>query len=154
MNSHLMTELPHLLPLACAWANEHFAHILSTGQPLSQQDHDLATEVVVRRPELVRVALVARIPSPQDEKLKTACEQLHFLDEGTLGLTLGFGIYIKEAAAGRRLLAHELRHVAQYEHYPSIEAYLAVYIPELLQYGYEQAPFERDAREAEGRCLP
>jgi hypothetical protein len=151
MNRKLAAELPHLLPLASAWAEEQRARILRTGRPLSPQEKGLAIEVGVRRPELVRLGLVDRIPSPEDERLKAACAQLGFLGEKTLGLTLGHGVYLRtDAAVSRRLLAHELRHVAQYERYPSIAAYLAVYIPELLQHGYEQAPFERDAREAEG----
>jgi hypothetical protein len=43
--------------------------------------------------------------------------------------------------------------VAQYEQAGSIAAYLAVYIAELLRYGYDAAPFEVDARRVEGVAL-
>jgi hypothetical protein len=39
--------------------------------------------------------------------------------------------------------------VAQYEYLGSIADYLARYIPDLLSYGYQDAPLERDAAEAE-----
>ena len=146
----LLADLPRLLPLACAWAEEQAGAIRASGRALSSRESDLASAVGVRRPELVRLAMVERIPAPTDPALRAACDALGFLDERTLGLTLGHGVYLKaEAAASRRLLAHELRHVAQYEAYPSISAYLAVYLSDLLKLGYEEAPFERDARSAE-----
>ena len=46
------------------------------------------------------------------------------------------------------LLAHELRHVSQYERYPTIDAHLDVYLRELVRYGYALAPFEVDADRA------
>jgi transglutaminase-like putative cysteine protease len=59
-------------------------------------------------------------------------------------------VYLKTPHVGRpALLAHELRHVAQYERHRSVREYLGVYIPELLALGYDRAPLEQDAREAE-----
>jgi hypothetical protein len=149
--SGLFAELPRLLPLASAWAEDQSRAIRFAGRSLSPKESDLAVTVGVRRPDLVRLLPVDRIPAPAEPALEAACDQLGFLGDTTLGLTLGYGVYLKaEAAASRRLLAHELRHVAQYESYPSIGAYLAVYLPQLLELGYENAPLERDARRAEG----
>jgi hypothetical protein len=146
----LADELPRLLPLACEWAERQADWIEQSGRALTPAESALASTAGVGRPELVRIALVDKIPAPTQAALKAACEQLHFLGNGTAGLTLGYGVYLrKSAAASRGLLAHELRHVAQYEAHGSIRAYLSAYIQDLLQFGYEDAPMERDAREAE-----
>ena len=150
---NLESQLPRLLPLSCKWAEEQAAHIRQTGRVLTAVEGALAVRVGVRRPEEVRVAVVSQIPAPTHELLRSACEELGVLGPDTAGLTLGCGIYIKKAHHHdeRELLAHELRHVAQYEEHGSITAYLSVYIPELLRCGYANAPMERDAcRAAEG----
>jgi hypothetical protein len=48
-----------------------------------------------------------------------------------------------------RLISHEFRHVAQYEVAGSIEAFLPVYLAQIVEAGYEAAPFEVDARNHE-----
>lgn len=146
----LWDQLPRLLPLACQWAKEQSALIRTTGRALTDRERELAARVGVRSPELVRIAVVDEIPVPTQPALRAACERLNFLGKDTLGLTLGCGIFLRrEAESSTRVLTHELRHVAQYEGHGSIAAYLAVYIPELLRFGYDEAPMERDAREAE-----
>jgi hypothetical protein len=143
-------RLPILMPLAIEWAAAQAAHILAAGVPLTTEGLALAQRVGVRQPAAVRVLHVPRIPGPEASELRAACEALGFLGASTAGLTLGSGIFIREDLAGQHaLLSHELRHVAQYEAYPTIAAYLARYIPELLEFGYERAPFEVDARRAE-----
>jgi hypothetical protein len=151
---NLADELPQLLPLACEWAEEQAALIQRDGRTLTSAEKATAVRVGVARTELVRIATVDEIPAPQQIGLRAACEQLGFLGTDTIGLTLGYGVYLKAGQArSERLVAHELRHVAQYEERGSIRAYLAVYIPELLQFGYENAPMERDARKAEGSIV-
>jgi hypothetical protein len=143
-------RLPFLMPLAVEWATAQAAHILAAGAPLTTEGLGLAQRVGVRAPAAVRVLHVPRIPGPEHPALRAACEALGFLGASTAGLTLGSGIFIREDLASQRaLLAHELRHVAQYEEYPSIAGYLARYVPELLEFGYEHAPFEVDARRME-----
>jgi Domain of unknown function (DUF4157) len=150
----LLTELPRLLPLAVAWAEEYSTLILHTGLPLSEPELALARLVGVQSAGRVRVLAVPLIPAPSEPTLAAACAQLQFLGPNTAGLTLGPGIFVKQGLESDRvLLAHELRHVAQYEQYPSIAAYLSVYIPELLRFGYAQAPMELDAQRAAARCV-
>lgn len=147
---NLSDELPRLLPLACEWAEEQAALIRRTGRPLTAGEGEIAARVGVRLSELVRIWVVEEIPTPTQSALRAACEQLNLLGEDTAGLTLGYGVFLQKGRSeSTRLLAHELRHVAQYEGHGSIAAYLRVYIPELLTFGYEEAPLERDAREAE-----
>ena len=141
------------MPLAVEWANTESARIVAEGAPLTASMTALAQRVGVRRPEAVRVLCVPAIPAPRHRELAAACAALGFLGSDTAGLTLGPGIFLRDDLAGdRRLWAHELRHVAQYEEYPTIAAYLAQYIPELLAHGYSRAPFEVDARRMESRA--
>jgi hypothetical protein len=149
----LAVELPRLLPLAVAWAEENSTLILRDGIPLSEQGTQLALLVGVKDYARVRILLVHSIPAPSDPVLQAACAQLQFLEPNTHGLTLGFGIFVKKGfETGRGLIAHELRHVAQYEQYFSIGAYLSDYIPELIRFGYAAAPLELDAQRAAARC--
>lgn len=41
---------------------------------------------------------------------------------------------------------HEFRHVAQYEAKGGIAGFLAEHLQHLVRFGYEESPFERDAR--------
>ena len=146
-STDLRAELPLLLPLACEWAVEQAALALETGVPLTGPGLSLAVRVGVRAPEVVRVLVVPAVPVPDAPMLRTACAQLALLGPATAGLTLGSAIFIRrDHAPDGRLLAHELRHVAQYERFPSIPAFLAVYLLQLLELGYEAAPLEEDAR--------
>jgi hypothetical protein len=144
-------ELHRLIPLACEWAEAQATELTAQGRPLTAEERALATAVGVREAERVRVAEVAVIPSPEHPLLARACRQLGFLGIETVGLTLGHGIYLRRGlrAGASATLAHELRHVEQYERFASVSAYLEVYLPQLLEHGYDAAPFEVDARAAE-----
>jgi hypothetical protein len=45
-----------------------------------------------------------------------------------------------------RLLAHECRHVYQYEVAGSIEAFLPLYLQQIAEFTYDRAPLELDAQ--------
>jgi hypothetical protein len=146
----LMQDLHILLPLAQEWANRQGADFRRTGSPLDPSAWPVACRLGVTRPEAVRVARVASIAGPEHPRLRRACQSLGFLGPATAGLTLGYGLALRaDLADNRPLLAHELRHVAQYERYASLDAYLEDYIRQLLAHGYEHCPFELDARQAE-----
>ena len=67
----------------------------------------------------------------------------------TAGMTLDHGSFIREDhRSSIRLLAHELRHVAQYECSGSISIFMDHYLRELLYFGYGLGPFEVDAEGA------
>jgi hypothetical protein len=143
-----------LLPLAVDWAVQQESRILAEGVPLSNADRTLARLVGVGRPEDVRVLVVPRVPAPSHPRLVGACGALGFLGPGTIGLTLYRGMFLCAGHEDDRvLMAHELRHVAQYEQHGSIGAYLAVYLRELLQHGYDRAPFEIDACAVAARAI-
>lgn len=138
-----------MLRLAVDWAVARSREVQIHGIPLSRGDVELAQSVGVARPELVRVASVSKLPVPVDPTLRTAALQTGLLGPGTAGLTLGYAILLLRGHESRRLLSHELRHVQQYESAGSIAAYLPLYLWQIVEYGYVDAPFERDAREHE-----
>jgi hypothetical protein len=61
------------------------------------------------------------------------------------GLTLFYGIFVVEGTYSRRMIAHECRHVQQYEERGSIQAFLQEYLPQILTVGYDDSPLEKDA---------
>jgi hypothetical protein len=141
----LASALPSLLPKAIAWAEARSAEILKHGVTLNEQGLATARRVGVAHPEWVRVWVVPSIPEPEDPQLRCAASQTGLLGPNTAGLTLGHGVYIVRQCTPR-LLAHECRHVHQYEQAGSIATFLPVYLQQIAQVGYERAPYEVDAR--------
>jgi hypothetical protein len=142
----LAAELPRLLPSAIVWAEAQAAETLIEGVPLTDFGMRLARAVGVQRPELVRTIEVPSLPLPADPELRLAALETGLLGPGMVGLTLGYAIYIERGHASNRLISHECRHVYQYETAGSIAAFLPAYLQQIVEYGYELAPFEVDAR--------
>lgn len=150
----LKDALPELLPKAVDWAEMQRRLIRDRGRQLSSEEQRLAVRVGVTDLEDVRVLTVESIPTPDDPLLAYACERTGFLGPQTIGLTLFRGIYLRrDARHRRRLLAHELRHVHQHEERGSIASFLNDYLQQVLEYGYDDAPLEIDARTAARRAL-
>jgi hypothetical protein len=152
MQFDLLALLPQLLPVATEWALVREGEILREGRPLDRAGLTLARAVGVRQAERIRVQQVNAIPWPDDPGLRRAAIATGLLGPGVEGLTLGHGIYI---VGGRRsapvwgsplLLSHECRHVHQYEEAGSVGAFLAQYLRQIAEVGYENAPYEIDAR--------
>jgi hypothetical protein len=145
----LAAVLPRLLPGAIAWAEAKSAEAASSGIALSQIGIQIARKVGVRQPELVRIRQVPQLPLPEDPELRHAALETGLLGPGMVGLTLGHSIFIVTGHSSNRLVSHECRHVAQYEAAGSIAAFLPQYLQQIVAYGYENAPFEIDARQHE-----
>lgn len=143
----LASELPTLLPKAVAWAERVAAQTLQTGTALDSAQAVLARDAGVRAPHRVRLCVVDAMPAPEDPVLREAAQQVGLLGPDSIGLTLGHAVYIRrDFDSDENLLRHELRHVHQYECYGSIKAFLSVYLPQIVQFGYRNAPLEIDAR--------
>jgi hypothetical protein len=147
----LKQALPQLLPLAIAWAEAEAQEAAQAGAALTAVEEQLASAVGVQHPELVRVALVARLPEPQHPQLRLAAQETGLIGPGMAGLTLGHTIFIVHGHKTRRLLSHELRHVHQYEQLGSIAGFLPIYLEQIITVGYANAPLEADARAHELR---
>ena len=145
----LQAALPMLLPRAIAWAEAQANAIIPTGNALSREARRVARNVGVQHPELIRLALVEILPSPEDPLLKRAAIQAGLVGSNMTGLTLGYSVFVRRGYDTWRLLSHEFRHVFQYEQAGSIAAFLPVYLQQIVKYGYASAPLERDAREHE-----
>ena len=108
-----------------------------------------ARQVGVAHPERIRVLLIPDMPLPDDQELRLVALQTGLLGPNIVGLTLGYGIYIRIGHESRQLLSHECRHVYQYECAGSIAAFLPKYLAEIAEVGYGPGAFELDARNHE-----
>lgn len=147
----LRQALPHLLPLAITWAEAEAKTVAQTGAALTPAEEQIARAVGVQRPESVRIAIVDQLPQPQDAALRLAAQQTGLLGPGMVGLTLGYAVFICRGHKTRRLLSHELRHVHQYEQHGLIAGFLPIYLKQIVDVGYANAPLEADARAHELR---
>ena len=135
---------------ATAWGEQQERRIGSDGRALSPDEVQLAVKVGVRSPERIRVLIVPVVPFPVDPFIHEIGAQVGLAANSSGGMTLDYGIYIREDQKGRRdIWPHEFRHVAQYECLGGIRAFMFVYLKELLHFGYGSGPLEIDAKKAE-----
>lgn len=149
MNIDLRTVLPALLPSAIKWAEARANEVAQSGNRLNENEIGIARAIGVIRPELIKITLVDSLPLPEDTQLKAAALQTGLLGPDMVGLTLGYSVLICNGHKTIRLLSHEFRHVYQYEQHGSIAGFLRVYLQQIVEQGYANAPFEIDARNHE-----
>ena len=114
-----------VLSLACAWAAEQEQAILQSGVALTVAQIADASRVGVTWTEPVRLLKVQEIPRPSYPALVTAGEATSLISPCTIGLTLCYGIVIRDDHWDqRRLDVHELARTMQHERLGSIEAFL------------------------------
>lgn len=142
----LRTALPFLLPGAIEWAEARSQEVAARGRSLSEREIAIARAVEVQHPELIRVTVVQSLPLPEDPALRAAALQTGLLGPHMAGLTLGYSVLVCRGNETVHLLSHEFRHVHQYERFGSIAAFLPVYLKQIVDFEYENAPFEIDAR--------
>jgi len=145
----LRAVLPNLLPLAIEWAEARAREVALSGVPLNDQRLGVARAVGVQKPELIRIALVQALPLPEHPALRAAALQTGLLGPRMVGLTLAYSVLICHGHDTTRVLSHEFRHVYQYESAGSIAAFLPVYLQQIVEFEYNNAPFEIDARSHE-----
>ena len=148
----LRAALPRLLPGAIAWAEARAGEAAATGAALTAAWSEIARRVGVQRPELIRVAIVDSVPLPDEPTLRAAALQTGLLGPHMAGLTLGYSVFVVRGQLSVRLLSHEFRHVQQYEAHGSIGAFLPVYLQQIVEVGYDNAPYELDAQAHEVRA--
>jgi len=136
-----------LLPLACAWAAEQERTILQTGVALTESQLTDARQIGVGQPEQVRLLRVTRIPMPTQLELAAVAAAAGLISPATAGLTIRYGIFIRDDCWGQRLLVvHELVHTMQYERLGGIEAFLRPYLLECIAPPfYPNGPMEQEA---------
>ena len=150
MSNDLLEQLPELLPVATVWVERQSALIAELGITLTVETEDLAKRVGVKEPFRIRVAFVDEFPLPDDARLRAAAISLGLFGSWMNGITYGYSVALRKGHhTDRALLAHEFRHVAQYENCGSIAAFLQIHLRDLATVGYEDSPFEIDARQHE-----
>lgn len=137
-----------LSPAITRWAENEERKIMKHGVPLEPVLLDLARSLGIRRPEEVRVWLVARIPLPVPASLVRCASRWGLPVFAPGGMALGRGIYLIHGQEAS--LRHELVHTAQYERLGGILPFMRRYVFECLAKGYAGADLEVEAREKSG----
>lgn len=138
----------HMLPRAAAWVQQQEQLVLAHKKSLIliPEEQVIACRAGIARPEAVRILGVPDIPLPEEADLREAAVAFALITPDTAGLTIGHGIFVRlDCLRNPKLIAHELKHVEQYERYGSIPAFLQQYLSEVNQYGYPAAPMEQEA---------
>ena len=143
----LAAQMPLIAERTIAWANGREADALKTGAALTHEQVAIARAVGVRHPERIRLVVVDEIPLPDEPLLRAAAQGVGLSQSWAAGLTLGHAVIVRRGFEKEvRLLSHEFRHVAQYEAMGGIGPFLVTHLKSLVEVGYENSPFERDAR--------
>jgi hypothetical protein len=141
----MITITEEMLAEAAAWAEGQEDIILQTGVPLTAAQRIIAVEQGVRNPDRVHLKRVGVIPAPEGP-LGDVARAINLITPMTVGLTLRYGIYIREDYwDDRETVAHELTHVRQYEDLGGIIQFLRQYLHECSTVGYPGAPMEQEA---------
>lgn len=140
-----------LLPQYIDWAYEIDMQGLDSGVPLNAKELSLAKDIGIQNPEKVRIVYVDEVPFPYENfALKTLGEALGFIGEGIINnaQVFGYSIYARNGyELNRPKLAHELLHVLQIER-ASLDSIITQHFSDLAEYGYDKAPLEVEAFEA------
>lgn len=146
MNNRSISVPEPLVAKAIGWAKAMEQKVLANGSPISSEMQEVARAVGVMHPDKVRVLLVQEMPKPDDSDLRSLADATGMFAPDMTGLTVGYGILICAGHMTKQLLSHELRHVHQFEQQGSIADFLPVYLAQISQFGYFNAPLEIDAR--------
>ena len=142
----VIAQVDRMLPGAVVLVLETEVDARKNGRPLAVDEIALARHVGVKAPERVRVLDESARPDLPQPPLAALIRQLGASNPRRWGLTARYGIVFK-AHPTQFLLAHELRHVAQYERL-GVDGFVRRYLTELLVVGYALSPLEADANAA------
>ena len=134
-----------LAPLALDWFKEVESKFLKKGRLLTDKEIAMAKSIGVKHPEHVRVIILTDFPSPGNKKLLTETKNYGFGNSAESGRTMGYVVMLKARFKNeRRVLAHELAHVAQQERM-GVKNFFRRFIAEHEIVGRRRAPLEVDA---------
>jgi len=138
---------PIVFSLAVQWARRSQARALRSGRGLSPEEMRIARRMGVRETQKIRIVETDRIPLPNAGFLGFAARWAGFHGSEPWGLSLGYGIFIRNGWTGSRkeLMAHEFVHTAQFERMGGMRPYLVQYLHECLTVGYNSSPMEQEA---------
>ena len=134
------------------WATKRSKFICTHGAWLTSDLIDLATKMGVAHPEKIRIYSSSTATLIDDDKVNKLLLKFGFSADRTCALTLFHSIALNKACAKNLvILAHQFRHVAQFESCGSLELYLENYLMEIAYFGYGKGPLEVDAHIASNR---
>ncbi|HEV2607036.1 MAG TPA: hypothetical protein VGT79_03545 [Xanthomonadaceae bacterium] len=145
-SADVVAQVDKLMPGVVALILSTEENALAHGRALTADEISLARSVGVAAPERVRLLEESSMPGMDELALAILIRKLGAYNPRRWGLTARYGIVFKTHPP-RFLLAHELRHVAQYEQL-GLDGFARRYITELLVVGYVYAPLEADANAA------
>ena len=126
-----------LIPDAITWAEAISWNAQKNGVALNPRWCQLAELVGVKQPDKIRIYAVQEIPRPCNVELAKKAAQVGLLGPTVRGLTLGYSVIILGVHQNNpRVLAHEFRHVSQYEMAGSLEGFLREYLHQVITFGY------------------
>ena len=138
-----------MLPVATWWVTRQQRRILARGLPLNSAQLADACALGIENPGRIRVMYMPRVPLPSEGLVRATRFLTGAVPGPTAGLAAGYGVFIDATLChDRRLLAHELAHVRQYERCGSIRHFLWEYLQACFVHGYAKANFELEARSA------
>jgi hypothetical protein len=143
----IVENVTALLPGALAFIDDAEREVLRRGRPLTADETRIAQAVGVAHPEKVRVLVHDDFIQPRDRAFVALARRFGIdIDAELSGRAGGYGIELRpRSARSRKLIAHELTHVGQYERMGKA-GLLRDYFVELLMVGYERSPIEAAAR--------
>jgi hypothetical protein len=139
-------DFERLLPKVVHWVREVEAAILLLGEPLPPEPKADAIAIGINRADDVRLIVRSQMLLPIDAELGDLATATGLINQGTAGMAFGHGIILKFGAITRKLIAHELVHVKQYETRLGIENFLREYLHEILPPSrYGEGPMVQEA---------
>jgi len=138
------------LPMIINWVKDQENYIRKNGVALNEDQKIDAYLIGIKNIDKVRLLEVDKIPILLNEELAALSEKAGLQSDNTIGVTFGYGIYVKKGFSNRKsLIVHELVHTMQYERLGSIEVFLNQYLMECLTEGYPNGALELEARRVE-----
>jgi hypothetical protein len=154
ISPQLQAEIDALFPVLVEWAERVETEALKEGVPLNEHFKNTARAVRVRQPDAVRVLSVQSIPEPANRRIAELAARFGLSFAGSAGMTLGHAILVRYSHTNdERVITHELVHVGQYEEAGNIEAYLKVYVEQIIASDYQTMAFEVEAINETNRIL-
>jgi hypothetical protein len=141
-----------ILPIAVRLARDYQSECRAHGRLLTAEECQIAEAMGVKYPGEIFLLIVDEVPPPPSFLLRALSKIAGLPFNRMGGITFGYGIIFRREHFGRQILAHECRHVYQYERM-GIGRFLDEYLRQVLTHGYQHAPLEIDARAAASRSF-
>lgn len=150
-----LSELALIRSRLFAAAEKASAHVARQGRALSPLESRIASQVGVIEVGRVRVLETDILQLGMDPVTNALAARVGLQLSASSGMCLGHQVFVRSGRYSPSLLAHELRHVAQFESSGgNLAHFLGLYLSEIVRHGYFNAPMEADARRHESIGMP